>query len=292
MKKVARTKLTERSEKVKFMLYGDPGTGKTTAMASLAKLGPIIYVDAESGLKASPLRRLGIPIENIEMVEMKDFDQLEALFWQIKGELEDDAGRWVGVVMDSISEIQNKIMEEVVQIATERAERKGAVRIKFQNQREDWGVNTEMTRQIIRKFRDLPCHVGFSALVRRDVDEDTSEVVVGPATTPAVQRDLMGYVDVLGAMQPVEVTGTGRLDRRHSAMFWRMGKWQAKDRFQVLPRVLVQPSFDRVIGYVEETLSVKEDTIMQEDRERRRLEKAKAEEEKQAGVAKRQTRRS
>jgi AAA domain len=265
-----KTSLNDQREFVKALWYGDGGTGKTTAMASLAHLGEVIYIDAEAGLKRLPLRNLGIPIENIRPIELTStaevscFDFLEALWWRLKSEFEQGRGP-VGVLFDSMTEIQKKLLDDIVRKASEKAEARGMERTVGAVQRDEWGQNTEQMRQLARKFRDLPCHVGFACLSRRDVDDDGS-VTLGPALTPAFAADIYGYCDVVLATLPVEVIDKQEV---YSARTRRQGKYQAKDRFGVLPARLPSPSFDRLIAYVQEEITRETDPALAVVREAR-----------------------
>ena len=67
------------TDRVIALFYGDPGTGKTVDLASMARLGKITYIDAEKRLKAGVLRRLGIPVENIDRRVSVSYAMLEDL---------------------------------------------------------------------------------------------------------------------------------------------------------------------------------------------------------------------
>src|SRR5690625_8048708 len=59
-------------------------------------------------------------------------------------------------------------------------------------------------RDLLRKYRDLPCHLILTALERRDVDEDTGQVAYGPALSPGVQKEVLGYIDLVLYFNEVE----------------------------------------------------------------------------------------
>lgn len=285
-----RSSLADQVEHVKALWYGDWGKGKTTALASLAQLGHVVHIDAESGLKQRPLTNLGIPLDNIEPFRLSTepgaaaerFENLDALFWELKDEMEDPdaADPVIGLMWDSVTETQKLLLEDIVGKGVAKAERSGQDRDEFQIFREDWGVNTEQMRRLIRRFRDLPCHVGFSALPRRDVDDD-GVVVYGPAVSPALQTDLLGYVDIVIHVDVAEIDGQVFYLGDTSPA----GKFIAKDRFGVLPRKMVNPSFPRIIDYVNGVIEVEDDPLQQEYAEARRSSSARAEAEKASGGA-------
>lgn len=231
--------LSEEKQYVNILYYGEPGVGKTTALAAMATMGKTIFVDAESGLKAGPLKRLGIPVENIVPRRVVSYAALDALYHEMNDRLTDDPGSIAGVVLDSLSEIQRTILEQDAKNPLELSQR-------------DYGVNTQELRLLIRHFRDLPCHVGFTTHVRRDQDEDDGTVRYGPSLTPAVGGDLLGYVDLVCYLRMLPRAGGGE-EPDVVGMFRPWGKYKAKDRFGALPPMLYDPSFDRVAAYVDGT---------------------------------------
>jgi AAA domain len=229
-----RQTLDKQTTHVNALLFGEPGSGKTTSAACLARRGKVVFVDAESGLKKKPLEALGVPIENIQLHANVTFAALEELYQQLRGELARDRDAYAGVVLDSLSEIQRALIE---QDAPGR----------FRLTQGDYGENTQKLRLICRHFRDLPCHVVFTTHVRRDEDDD-GEVHYGPALTPAVAGDLLGFVDIVCYMRAVSRPDADEPD--YIGSFRPGRKFVAKDRFGVLPPRLLSPTFDRILDYV------------------------------------------
>lgn len=272
---MARTTLAEVRDPVNLLYYGDPGSGKTTALAHLANHGRVVHIDSESGLKAKPLQALGVNIDNIELHRDISYPALEELFWDMKSDLDSDPDAYAGVIWDSITETQKIMLESVVSRAVEKANNKGMERDEFFVAREDWGVITEQMRRLIRMFRDLPCHTGWSALERRDQDDDGT-VKYGPALSPAVQTDLMGYVDLICHTESILVDNQDFF----VGQFRGGGKYQVKDRLGPFPVRMVTPTFERIIAYYEGTLS--EDNDPELERIRRAQSADRAEEAKAA----------
>lgn len=252
------TSLDEHEEFVNAMYYGEAGSGKTTAAASMAKLGTgkVIYIDAEAGLKVQPMRRLQIPTAQIMRYRVETFDDLENLRLQVKAKLEDEPGSILGCVFDSMTEIQKKLLEGITaaRYAKSKAQaQRGGFEIKddpFATDRDEWGKMTEMCRRVARSFRDLDCHTVFVCLERRDVDkEGDGGIFYRPALTPAFATDLMGYVDVALYMQQEEVSDLSDYSR-FVAITRPIGKYRGKDRYGALPPSFPNPTFDRVVDFV------------------------------------------
>lgn len=260
--KKAQATLADQREMVKVLYYGDPGSGKTTAMASSANLGKVVYIDAESGLKRGPLARLGVPVENIVPGHEVTYEALEAAYWDVHGMLAEDPDAVAAVVLDSVTEVQKLLLEQIVSKAVNKAAGRGMDRDPFQIDRADWGVNTEQMRRLARRFRDLPCHVAFGALPKREVDDDGS-VVYSPALTPAFQTDLMGYVDVVIHTEIREIGGKPF----YIGTTKPAGKYLGKDRFGILPATLVNPTLDRVVAYVNGEITQDSDPLQKAARD-------------------------
>lgn len=252
--------LADENEWARVCLYGRFGTGKTTDLAYAANLGTVVHIDAEKRLKGGPLRRLGIPIDRIEAHRDITYEALGDLIADVAGRLYDQPGSVAAFNMDSVTEITKllvgQVLDKNVTKTLARAEKRGEeVEVNpYQIDLDYWGEMTEQMRRLLRHMRDLDCHLGFTAHERRDVDGD-GEIVIGPATTPKVQEDLMGYVDIVGhtAMDGVH----------YVARFNPGTKYQAKDTFGVLPDVMVNPTMSRIIAYVREELTVETDPMQQ-----------------------------
>ena len=232
--KARRATLDKQTTHVNVLYYGEPGSGKTTSAAGLARVGQLVYVDAESGLKRQPLEALGVPIENIQLHDEISFAALETLCRQMGAELAQDPEAYAGVVPDSVSEIQRAFIE---QDAPGR----------FRLTQGDYGENTQKLRLLLRHFRDLPCSCAFITHVRRDEDDD-GEVHLSPALTPAVAGDLLGFVDIVCYCRAVPRPGSDEPD--YIGSFRPGRKFVAKDRFGLLPPRLIDPTFDRILDYV------------------------------------------
>lgn len=252
---MALQSLDDIEEFINVLYYGEPGSGKTTDAVHMAKLGKIIVVDAEAGLKKRPLQRLGVPTGNIIPYSVSCYEDLDKLYWQVKAQLDKEPGSIVGTVFDSMTEIQKKLIESIVQQRHDKAvalaERGGMVLQDdpFAVDRDEYGKMTEMVRRISRRFRDLPCHTAFVCLPKRDVDkEGDGGIVFRPALTPAFATDLMGYVDIVAYVQ--QSAGEPDDRSRYTGLTRPIGRYRGKDRFGATPEIMANPTFDRILEYV------------------------------------------
>lgn len=281
--------LFDQEDYAKVLVYGPQGTGKTTDLAFLAHLGPLVYVNAEAGLKKLPLRKLGVPLTNIRPVKCKTYDELDALYWQLKLNLEDheegDPRRITGLALDSYTELTQSLVENAVGERVARATKKGVTEgdlvDEFYTDRDQYGKMTSQMRALTRRFRDLPLHVGISALEKRVVDGDSVQMV--PALTPAFTTSLLGYVDVVVYTTVVDVGGRPE----YLGVCRPVDKYlSAKDRFGVLPTVLAEPTMDRIIRLIHEDLDLDTDAAQNMYNDRKHAESVEADKRAAAAAAK------
>jgi hypothetical protein len=256
--------MSNQRQLVRAGYYGNIGSGKTTDLATMANLGPIVYVDSEAGLEKRPLVRRGINVDNIGPFTDITYDALDGLYWDVKAALDDNPLAFAGVCMDSMGEIVAKLVEQTNDAAVEKAIRK-AERMgedtteinQFRIDRDSWGVVTEMIRRLFRKYRDLPCHLGWAALERRDVDDSDGTVVYGPKVNPGLQGDIAGYVAIVIHTFVDGDDAEGPLYTGHTRA---TGKYIAKDRLDALPTPKMHvPTFERLVQYVNDDLTPEKD---------------------------------
>jgi len=255
----------ELEDHLRVLYWGREGSGKTSDALTMANRGKVILINAEGGAKKVALRKRGINTENI-LVWPKPgtpitYEGIEDLYFTIKAELEDDPKAYEGVVFDSATDVVVGMVDAVSDDRVTKARSRGAVIDVFDSffvDRSDYGTMAKMFRRVARRFRDLPCHVVFTALERRDVDEDTSSVSYGPSVPPAVQTDLLGYVDI------VINTKAADEDRDYfRGATKKASTFRAKDRLDMLPKVLVDPTMERILAYVNEDITEDDDPLQE-----------------------------
>ena len=249
--------LVDEEQGLTQLYYGDGGTGKTSHLCHLANLGPIRVINAEKGVKRRALERIGVAVDNIEIFPVGDeeitYESLEKEWLRMREALHADPGAYIGYVWDSMTQIYNILLENVIKDNEAWEERTG----KKKDPRQNYGEANDQLRKLSRKAMDLPCHFGASALERRDLDGDGT-VTYRPAIPPALMRDCYGWFDLV-AHTTIEEVGP---HEQYRGLFKPLGKYRGKDREGVMPRTLVSPSFDRVIAYAEGALEAKTDPVM------------------------------
>ena len=261
------TAFDDTTEHLNVLYWGREGSGKTSALAAATQLGKVLVINVEGGLKRHALQSQGINTTNLIVYpqpgEPITYDGILQAAFQIKADLMEDPNAWYLVVIDSITELNQLFTDAASDSRISKMEANGNGRtLTLLDQmfvdRSDYGVSTNMLRKLIRIFRDLPVHFAMTALERRDVDEDTSKVAYGPAVSPAIQNSILGYVDVVLYCKAADE------DRPYfRALSKKVGTARAKDRLNVIPDVLVNPSFPRLVAYNAEELTEQTDPVQQ-----------------------------
>lgn len=260
--------LDDGDDFVRVCYYGEPGSGKTTAVAGAAHLGRVLVANVEEGLYAAPLRKLGIPVKNVIPQSNTGFDSLLKLAEVLRSDLADRADSWAALAVDTCTELADQWLANEVDLRVSKERRKVEAqgeeytKKEFNAERDDYGVITQQFRRVLRAYADLPLHVAYTAHVRRDVDEDDGTVRYGPDIFPKMQAALMGHVSILIWTRVVGEYEDGR--PIHVGQTRGTGKYKSKDRLNALPRTLVAPSLERVVGYVNGELEETSDPLQKE----------------------------
>lgn len=251
------------------LLYGREGSAKTTNAARIANAfshlprgkGMVLVINAEGGLRKKALSNRGIDTDKIVLWpdpkkhERVTPQSLNRIHLKVKADLERDPESWGGVIFDSATEIYQALLDFAQQKRIASLVRQGKDVDEDFVDIADYGNMSKMFRDSLRKFRDLPCHFVVTALERRTVDKDTGKPTYGPDVTPALQSDLLGYVDFVLMCKPEDEDGPFRALTRANS------RYRAKDRFDVLPKVIAIPFLDRILQYVDGTLTPETDDM-------------------------------
>jgi hypothetical protein len=128
-----------------FLLYGDPGAGKTHAAALAPK--PLVLLTEKNGL--TTIRRANPDALVVQVNNVSDLREVVGM--AMNGQLPGDVRT---LVVDSLTEVQRLFRDEIMAA-------KGAGQA-FSLQ--DWGTMAEKMRRFMRTLRDIPYHVVATAL--------------------------------------------------------------------------------------------------------------------------------
>lgn len=170
--KIVIKKFRPASHKVKALVYGPSGAGKTVFAGTAPK---ILFACAERGL-------LSIASQEPDYVEINTYNDLQALLDYLKK----PGHPYETVVVDSISEI-NEIIKRGIELR-----RNALMRL------DDWGELANKIRKVLNGFVELPMHVIFIAQEKALQDEDKIAKIVpmlngSAATEIAYNMDIVAY---------------------------------------------------------------------------------------------------
>lgn len=145
------------ADRVKILVCGESGAGKTTLMGTTGEDDSTLIISAEAGLMPLAGRRIRVAgVRNFQGVQ----SVLNALESRITPEgivLKGQPIRWV--CLDSVSEIAERCLE---------AARNDP---KNKDPRQAYGQLIDQMIPMIKRFRDLPCNVVMSCKLGRDKDD-------------------------------------------------------------------------------------------------------------------------
>jgi hypothetical protein len=180
---------------LKVLVYGAPGAGKTTLACSghaHPKMGKTVVANIEGGM-LSVSKTSALTTDQLRT--MAELEELFACIAHRKAGFEDVRT----IVIDSGTELQTVLLDEIVDDASKRGgkARTGPDDVQLQ----DYGTCTKRMQRLFRQFRDLPCHVIVTALVREVFPPATRQrpnpapVTAHPDFTRKLSNSVMGYFD-------------------------------------------------------------------------------------------------
>lgn len=225
----------EKAEFFNMLVYGDSGLGKTVLVGSsviVPEMAPVIFLDIEGGTLSLRNR-----YPDVQKVRISSWSQLNAVY----NDLLNNPGKFKTVVLDSITELQQFGMDEIMVRSIRKAEEEGEERDPDLPQIGDHGKSNERMKKAIRHFRDLPMNTLFTALERVDVDKKGRKHIK-PFLSPKLSDQVAGWLDVVVYMYKKEVDGEIKRVITTSAT----DEVTAKDRSDSLPEFLLDPTMTMI----------------------------------------------
>lgn len=182
---------SEMVDWLNFLVYGDPGAGKTHLCGTAADselTSPLLIADIEGGLTTLRHRK------NVDVVSIRSMKELENLYNRLHASIKDGKMYYKTFAMDSLSELADLDMRDIMKDAYSRNPDK--VDKDVPSQRE-WGKSRAHMRTIVRAFRDLPCHVIYTAQVAT-LQEEGQPTKYFPGLSGKLRTEIPGFMDIVG----------------------------------------------------------------------------------------------
>lgn len=236
-----------RPDQVKMLLYGDMGQGKTT-LAATAPHCLMLSVEGGEQSLSNPAHPLD-PRSRIHRVY--SMDDLRAALWWIQTN-QYGFGEFESVVIDSLTDVQERCLSEIMI----REEAKNPSRKKGRPQQQDWQETTYVMRRMASAYRDLPKHVIFVALYRKDGQMDgmggSSSRPVRAQLSPSVYQGVAGYVDITAYMTTAPLRDAAGQPTGKAAYYLILedpnNQISVKKRWRQLPPWIQDPTFSKLLA--------------------------------------------
>jgi hypothetical protein len=204
------------------VIHGEPGVGKSTLSASAP--GPVLVLDAEGGFRFVRGRKVKWDPVNEPVPEVGDWDYciVPVMDWATVHAahkvLQSGNHPFNSVVLDSLTEIQKRLVDNVAGIE--------------QPSQQQWGQILRSMEDFVRKLRDLTFHpvqpiqaVIFLCLTHH------RDGVFRPYVKGSLELSLPAFVDVVGYLY-TQTDASGELER--ILLIQPTAEFEAKDRTGVL----------------------------------------------------------
>jgi len=183
--------------KIKALLYGKSGTGKTSTALTL-KPSTTLILSAESGL-------LPLAGKDYAVWEIESFDDMgESYKRLLNPELQ---SKFKVIFVDSLSEINELCKEKIVKIDRPGLGKDLGKSYDDLLQMQDYQLLQVRMTRMIRAFRDLPFHIIFTALEDNIKDERTGEIQVVPSINGKLATNVAGFFDEVFRQSTKEIDG-------------------------------------------------------------------------------------
>lgn len=226
---------------INFLVYGDPGVGKTILASSadaVPEMRPVIFIDVEGGTFSVRDR-----YPDVKVVRVQTWDDMQSVYDALfSGQHE-----YKTVVLDSLTEIQKFSMYNIMDFTVKRDPDRDP---DIPSMRE-WGKNIEQIRKLVRAFRDLPMHTIITALAKSDKDQKTGAVKTTPSLSGKLANEVAAFLDIVG----YQYTKVMDDELRRFLLTATTDSQVAKDRSGLLPAVIENPTMERIFGYAFGTIT-------------------------------------
>lgn len=241
--------VSEVSNSVNVLLYGDSGVGKTVFAGSGRELGKNdLIIDVEGGTISAARSN-----SKANAIHVKNYDE----FLSVISAIEDEPDRFEWVVVDSLTRLQDLIWEKIVGEAVDR----NPSRSPYKRELQEYGEAQARLKEVVERLNGSDANILWTALADTEVDEDGNNTRI-----PAIhggQGKISAWVSA--QMDIVAFLRIVRKDDKVARAFYfgKTPEFYAKDRVQVFKKAqlgLTLGAFtNKILGAAEEENTAKKE---------------------------------
>jgi hypothetical protein len=159
---------------INIVLYGRPGTGKTTLWSTFPK--PILALICSGGFRPGELRSIDTPQnrKTIQQVTLQNRAELAELV-----EYQEETEKFATVVLDHSSGFQDLILKEILDVDEVPAQLSWGIATQQQ-----WGQVALMLKESLRKLLGLQCNVVVISQERAFHADEGADSLLSPYVAP------------------------------------------------------------------------------------------------------------
>jgi len=179
-----------------LMAYGEPGVGKTRFAATAldhAELRPVLYLDVDGGVVAVRKRH------DLEVVQIRSMEKAREihndLYASVDWDSEKPRAPYKTVVIDTGSELAKLDMRVIARAAHDANPRQH----EYVPSQREYLIGGERMREIVRAYRDLPCHFIFCCH-SGDGKDNSNATIFFPQFSGKLRHEIAGFLDIVGFM--------------------------------------------------------------------------------------------
>ena len=210
----------------RMMVYGEPGVG-TTVFAGTSPKALILTSDASETMSAAAMG------STADVWVCPGYDQIDEAWEYLRHEGHKEYD-WVWI--DNLTLLQDQAMDDIMaDLVKDKPHRN-----RWVPDQHEYLVNQNRISTLMRSFKKLPMHVGFTAHVMKTEDMD-GKILYLPMLQGgqgALSQKICGYMNIVGYMALQRKEG----DTKRILYMEKTGKYLAKGRFPGMSPRLEDPT--------------------------------------------------
>lgn len=215
-------------QKMRLLVYGEGGVGKTTLALSFPR--PFV-INTDDGLISGAIEDLG----GVEYAP-EGWREFEAIYWWAK----QHADEFDTVVIDSITTVQRLLMDELVEATVEKKGANAPV-MEFVPEQATYLATQRQVGRILNDFRNLGKHIVVIAGVKERSGKKCADV------SPGIYSVLSHWASVIGEYKVVTKDKDGAdIPPQRWLLTAPTSTREAKSRFSSLTPAVQDPTFDKM----------------------------------------------